>query len=192
LRALGVPVYDVRIMIDTQGLVMGELAIREQLVTPEQLEAAVSRQREIQFEKKLGEILVEQGAMTQEKMDDLLTRQKDALKQYEKAISAGGLFGRLAMEFGLVHPDKLADAIRRQLYHDRHGIKAKIGQILVWEGALSIEGFWKILQMQTDFKCPACHESLNDPKFGKMAILCSKCGKPAIVLDDPTFPSPGI
>ena len=171
-------------MIDTHGLVLGELAVREQLISPDQLDAAIAKQEEENYRTKLGQVLVEQGVLPAETVADLLSRQKDAISRYEKTLSASGLFGRLAVEHGFVEEKGLALCIRKQLRLDGEGKKVRIGQILVREGLMSIEQFWKIISLQSSFQCGGCAASLETPRFEKFALLCAKCGHPALVLED--------
>ncbi|HZF00136.1 MAG TPA: hypothetical protein VE981_24210, partial [Planctomycetota bacterium] len=114
-------------MLDTRGLVIGELAVRDQLISREQLEDVVAEQAKSGFNQPLGSLMLERKLLTRSQLENLLKRQKDALVEYEKALSVSGLFGRIAIEVGLITERQLAEAIRRQLAADYEGKHTKIG-----------------------------------------------------------------
>src|SRR5581483_12473196 len=89
-------------MLDTRGLVIGELAVRDRLITREQLEDVVAVQSKGGFSQPLGSLMLERKLLSKEQLDNLLKRQKEALLEYEKALSVSGLFGRIAIEVGLI------------------------------------------------------------------------------------------
>ena len=171
-------------MIDTSGLVIGELAVRENLITRAQLEEAVTHQEDSGYKSRLGEILVEKNALSSEKLNDLLVRQKEAITEYEKLISVSGLFGRIAVDRGLITEKQLAVCIRTQLKLDGEGDRVRIGQVMLQNKLIAIQQFWEIIHAQGSFKCGACNASLENPGFDENKILCEKCGLPALVLED--------
>lgn len=167
-------------MIDSHGLVLGELAVRKHLITRKQLDEALNRQADTDFRKPLGEILIAMGAITSDKLDTLLSSQKRAIADYEELLSVSGLFGRIAVESGFITALQLSTCIRRQLQLDGEGKRVKIGHIMIREGVLSPQNFWRIIQMQGPFKCGHCSTPLENPRFEEDRILCEKCGKPAL------------
>lgn len=171
-------------MLDTRGLVIGELAVRDRLISRDQLEDVVAVQAKGGFSQPLGSLMLERKLLTKAQLDGLLQRQKEALLEYEKALSLSGLFGRIAIEVGLISERQLAEAIRRQLALDYEGKHTKIGQILLAMKAIRPSGFWEILRAQGAFRCVECGHILDQPTFEKTAIHCEKCGKPALSLDE--------
>lgn len=171
-------------MLDTRGLVIGELAVRDRLITREQLEDVVALQSKGGFSQPLGSLMLERKLLSKEQLDNLLKRQKEALLEYEKALSVSGLFGRIAIEVGMITEKQLAEAIRRQLALDFEGKHTKIGQILLAMKAMRPSGFWEIIRAQGTFRCVECGHVLDEPKFEKAAIHCEKCGKPTLSLDE--------
>jgi len=128
-------------MLDTRGLVIGELAVRDQLISREQLEDVVAEQAKSGFNQPLGSLMLERKLLTRSQLENLLKRQKDALVEYEKALSVSGLFGRIAIEVGLITERQLAEAIRRQLaadYEGKHTISFWGGYTLTRDSALSL------------------------------------------------------
>ncbi|HEV3026396.1 MAG TPA: hypothetical protein VG457_02430, partial [Planctomycetota bacterium] len=166
----------------TRGLVIGELAVRDRLISRDQLDDVVAVQAKSNFNQPLGSLMLEHKLLTKAQLEGLLKRQKEALQGYEKALSVSGLFGRIAIEVGLITEKQLNEAIRRQLSLDFEGKHTKIGQILLAMKAIRPSGFWEIIRAQGSFRCVECGHVLNEPKFEKTAIHCEKCGKPALSL----------
>lgn len=171
-------------MLDTRGLVIGELAVREKLLTREQLDAVVGLQQGRGYAQPLGALMIEQALLTHDQLESLLRRQKQALSDYERTLSVSGLFGRIAIERGFITEKELAQAIRRQLELDYEGQRHKIGQILIRMKAMSPVQFWEIIHAQGLFKCGACGHVLDTPRLEGTALFCEKCGQKALSLDD--------
>jgi hypothetical protein len=171
-------------MLDTRGLVIGELAVRDRLISRDQLEDVVEVQVKGGFSQPLGSLMLERKLLTKLQLDSLLKRQKQVLQDYEKTLSVSGLFGRIAIELGLIEEKQLAEAIRRQLAADFEGKHTKIGQILLAMKALSPTQFWEVIHSQGAFRCGDCGHTLGKPRIQKSAIHCEKCGKPALSLDE--------
>ncbi len=171
-------------MLDTRGLVIGELAVRDKLISRDQLDDIINAQQKSNFSQPLGALMLEHKLLSKEQLDGLLKRQKEVLQDYEKALSVSGLFGRIAIEVGLISEQQLSTAIRRQLTLDFDGKHTKIGQILLAMKAIRPSGFWEIIRAQGTFRCGGCGHVLDEPRFEKSAIHCEKCGKPALSLDE--------
>ncbi|HUR38317.1 MAG TPA: hypothetical protein VM222_02435 [Planctomycetota bacterium] len=171
-------------MLDTRGLVIGELAVRDRLISRDQLDDIVDLQQKNNFSQPLGSLMLERKLLTKAQLDSLLQRQKEVLQDYERALSVSGLFGRIAIEVGLITEQQLATAIRRQLTLDFQGKRTKIGQILLAMKAIRPSGFWEVIRAQGTFRCGDCGHVLDEPRFEQTAIHCEKCGKPALSLDE--------
>ena len=171
-------------MLDTRGLVIGELAVRDHLISRDQLDDVVEVQQRGGFSQPLGSLMLERKLLTRPQLDGLLKRQKQVLQDYEKTLSVSGLFGRIAIELGMIEERQLAEAIRRQLAHDFEGKHTKIGQILLAMKAIDPAQFWEVIHSQGDFRCGDCGHTLDKPNFRRAAIHCEKCGKPALGLDE--------
>ena len=171
-------------MLDTRGLVIGELAVREKLLTRDQLEDIVALQEKARFSQPLGALMLEKKYLSKAQLDSLLRRQKEAIADYERSLSVSGLFGQIAVQIGFITEHQLAEAIRLQLAMEAEGKRRKIGQILLSTKALDSRRFWEILSAQGGFKCGSCGEQLDAPKIEKTAIVCDKGGKAALALDE--------
>ena len=171
-------------MLDTRGLVLGELAVRDRLISREQLEDIVELQQKGGFSQPLGSLMLDRNLMSRADLDGLLKRQKQALQDYEKTLSVSGLFGRIAIELGLIDEKDLAQAIRRQLAADFEGRHTKIGQILLSQKSISLGQFWEVIRAQGAFRCGGCGHTLDQPRIQESAIHCERCGKPALSLEE--------
>lgn len=171
-------------MLDTRGLVIGELAVREKLLTRDQLDDIIAIQEKAKFGQPLGALMLEKKFLSKAQLDSLLRRQKQAIADYERSLSVSGLFGRIAIQLGMITEHQLAEAIRRQLSMEAEGKRRKIGQILLSQKAIDTGQFWRILFAQGGFRCGSCGHELDSPRIEKTAILCEKCGKPGVTLDE--------
>lgn len=171
-------------MLDTRGLVLGEIAVREKLLTREQLDECLAYQEGIRYATSLGEVMVKLGFVRSEFVSALLERQQQAIEGYEKLISVSGLFGRIAVQRGHLTEAQLAHCIRAQIRHEAEGRRRRIGWIMVREKLLTVEQFWDIIHAQGPFLCGHCGHALDHPKFEHLSILCEKCSTPALRLDD--------
>ena len=169
-------------MLDTRGLVIGELAVRDRLISRDQLENVVAVQQKGGFRQPLGSLMLEHKLLSRPQLDGLLKRQKQVLQEYEKTLSVSGLFGRIAIELEMITEKQLAEAIRLQLEADFEGRRAKIGQILLGMKAITASQFWEVIHSQGVFRCGGCGHILDQPKIQKSAIHCEKCGKAALSL----------
>lgn len=169
-------------MIDTRGLVLGELAVREKLLTAEQLDRAIEEQERTGDARPLGEVMVGLGLITPEQLARLLERQAEVVTAYEKQMAVSRLFGRIAVERGYIDERQLATCLRTQLRLKAQGRDAKIGHVMIASGFLAIPKFWEILRAQGDFLCGGCGKSLETPRFDRMAIFCDTCGHAVMTL----------
>lgn len=171
-------------MLDTRGLVIGELAVRGRLITREQLDHVIGLQERRGFAQPLGALMLEQKLLTHAQLDSLLRQQKQSLGEFEREVSVSGLFGRIAIERGYITEKELAEAIRRQLALDAEGQRPKIGQILIQMKSMTLVQFWEIIHAQGLFKCGGCGHTLTTPRIQGNALFCEKCGKAALTVDE--------
>ncbi len=170
-------------MLDTRGLVIGELAVREKLISRQQLDALVALQQGRGYAQPIGALMIERALITQDQLQSLLRRQKEALADYERTLSVSGLFGRIAIERGFITEKELAQAIRQQLELDFEGKRLRIGQILIRMKAMTPVQFWDIIHAQGLFRCGTCGHELAAPRLEGASLLCEKCGKLALSLE---------
>lgn len=158
-----------------KDLLLGEMALRHQLLTEEQLDLCTQQQIDERYQRPLGQIMVEKGFLQPDVLEALLRTQRRALEEFEKNAEYGQLFGKTAVLKGFVTPEKLAQAVRAQARKHARGVRAKIGQVMIELGFLSIAQFWEILHEQGDFTCGNCRQRIDKPFFRGTAILCPGC-----------------
>jgi len=171
-----------------KDLLLGEMALRHQLLSEEQLDLCIQQQIDERYGRPLGRILVEKGFLQEDVLEALLRTQRRAMEEFEKNAEYGQLFGKTAVLKGFVTEEKLAQAIRAQARKHARGVKAKLGQVMIELGLLSIAQFWEIIHQQGDFTCGNCRQRIDRPIFRGNAILCQSCKSPAFEV---TADSPG-
>jgi hypothetical protein len=73
-------------MLQVSRFYFGVLALREQFITFDDLEAALSRQAEPGNTKKIGEIMLEMGLMTEEHIDRVLEMQNASAEHQAQLV----------------------------------------------------------------------------------------------------------
>jgi hypothetical protein len=177
--------------VDIKQLVLGEIAVREGVLTPTQLDECMQQQIDERFARPLGEIIVEKGFITREELDELLERQQKLIGEFERTANVAGLFGRIAVQKGYLTEEQLEEAVRAQLRQHARGFRSKIGQVMIQQGYLDIQKFWEVLHAQGDMECGVCHHTLEKPWFKGTTVLCENCKTPAFsVTPDKGGPRP--
>ncbi|MGE0821551.1 MAG: ATPase, T2SS/T4P/T4SS family [Candidatus Binatia bacterium] len=112
---------------------LGELLIQEGLVTPEQIEQALTVQKTRHPAPPLGEICVELGFMSSSALGKVLG------KHHEKIP-----LGELLIHLGMVNQDQVDEALQIQKQ-----TKKKLGTILVEQGSLTTNALVSVLYKQS-------------------------------------------
>jgi hypothetical protein len=156
---------------------LGQIALQEGVVTPDQLEECV-RLQSAGGGKSLGAMLVEKGYLTTAKLEELTALQQRRFESIGADPQKGGLFGQLAVRHGYLSPSQLAEGLREQASLSQGGSSLMLGQILLKKGALSVDHFLEILRLQKKevVKCPACGAFFDVRAIPKAStFLCSSC-----------------
>lgn len=119
-------------------MLLGEFLIQEGLVTSEALNKALERQTRDQI--PLGQLAVQKGFLSNEKVHQILTIQR-------KAQDGSGKFGKVALEEGLLTQEKL-----NQLLNEQSEKTELLGNILVDEKALAPLQLMKALKKHNALK----------------------------------------
>ena len=130
---------------------LGELLVKEGLITAEQLEEAVAVQKKQQIYMPLGEICVDLKFITRDQL-------RKTLGTHQKRIALGELLTNL----GLVTPEQVREALQEQKV-----TRKKIGQILVEKGFLTDNALISALNMQLGVPKITPHPSLIDKSLLK-------------------------
>ncbi|PKL74625.1 MAG: hypothetical protein CVV27_19535 [Candidatus Melainabacteria bacterium HGW-Melainabacteria-1] len=153
---------------------LGELLLQANRVTPDQLEKALLAQH--QSQGYLGDILISQGVLSEDELEDLLAAQlllacghgaTDAQPVYKR-------LGEILVETHQLTPAQLEQAISEQSLQGNR----KLGDILVEKGLLPIKELLRALRLQTRLA------TLKMATVTGFAIL-SACGVPQVPVQRP-------
>ena len=163
------------------GLRLGELLLRDGLITEAQLAEAMRWKRENHAKVPVGQILVRQKALTRRQLDEALTR-------YTKRSR----LGEVLVRSGLLTPEQLDDALRKQKISGE-----RFGQVLVKLKYLTQEDLRRALAEHLDIpyvdldrvaidKALARHVSRTYAKRHCLVPLTLIDNTITMCLDDPT------
>lgn len=168
----------------TMGLVFGRVACELGHVTEAQIsEVLGSRLPSTSRGKRIGQLLIERGYISEPQRDDVLkelTRRMSAPHpRIEGATLRDGLLGRIAVENGSLTERQLNEALRLQENYRAEGKRVQIGRILVDMGFLTGEQLVESLLDQgvRVMFCPRCSGSFNLLSSNLFSsAVCSNCG----------------
>lgn len=154
---------------------LGELLLQANRITPQQLENALVVQRQAQA--YLGDILVAQGVLDEDELEDLLATQllmacangdQEALQPISKRL------GEILVETHQLTPAQLNEAIAEQSRH----VGRKLGDILVEKGLLPLKELMRALRLQKRMATLAMATLTG-------ATLLAACGTPQALPQQP-------
>ena len=160
-------------------LLLGQIAVHEGHLTPEQLDACLKLQETSDPPRRLGAILLERGFVTPQVLDGLIEIQRRRLQTIAADPDRGGLFGQIALKLGHVTQLQLDESLREQQALSRDGSPVLLGQILLKKGYITTEQFLEVLRRQKRevVRCPGCetiYDSKDQPEGAK--FVCTRCG----------------
>ena len=97
-------------------------------------------------------------------------------------LPPGGLFGRIALHYGLITHDQLSEATRIQA---REGGTRPLGQILVDEGWISEGRRAQLVKVQQDYLAEQQPETAAPPPPSDSEEILSPIGAPSLSIGDP-------
>jgi serine/threonine protein kinase/DNA-directed RNA polymerase subunit RPC12/RpoP len=160
-------------------LLLGRIALREGLITREQLYDCLTAQ-ERNPARRLGQIMVTRGYLKQVDVDRLLEIQKRALG--ETPAARGAMLGRILIDRGLATEFQVNECLRLQGRLLDLGITPlpRLGEILVKRGYIKRDAVETALQFQNLllYACPECGARI-DVGAGDAAAgdyTCAACG----------------
>ncbi len=160
-------------------LLLGQIAIHEGLVTPDQLAECLKIQESSDPPRRLGQILIDKGYLARERLESLMAIQRLRVDTIAADPDRGGLFGQIALRLGHITQLQLDECLREQQQLSRHGSPVLLGQIFLRKNFITTDQFLEILRRQKKevVKCGGCdtlydtREHLEGAKF-----VCSRCG----------------
>ncbi|HXG62782.1 MAG TPA: serine/threonine-protein kinase [Planctomycetota bacterium] len=166
-------------------LLLGKIALREGLVTKEQLFDCLQAQ-ERNPSRSLGSILISRGYLRQEDVDRLVRLQKQAFETDPSSGAPrrrGPLFGKILVDRGLATEYQVNECLRLQGRMAELGIQPvpALGEILIRRGYLDREAVETALQLQNLelYTCPDCGAPLEggpEPDPSGQTYACRACG----------------
>ena len=172
-------------MSNGRGDLIGKIALREGLVTREQLYDCLLAQ-ERNPSKTLGAIMVSRGYLKNDDVERIVGLQKQA---FEGGTTAGAepsprsaLFGKLLIERGLATEYQVNECLRLQGRMQEMDIRPipLLGEILIRRGYLYKEAVETALQLQNLqlYTCPDCGTPIDIPaeEPPREEYICTSCG----------------
>lgn len=160
---------------------LGEIAVRLGFLTRQKLEEALRIQSELPAPVSLGEILVQRKFITKEQLEQILREQRRKLQELDplaRRRREAELFGKLAMQLGLVTKLQVEGALRwLELSRDPGKTMA---QVMIEKGMLTQEQVNEILsrQRRVPMLCRCCNMKFTIVTISdKKQVPCPKCGK---------------
>jgi serine/threonine protein kinase/DNA-directed RNA polymerase subunit RPC12/RpoP len=170
---------------DRGDLLIGKIALREGLITREQLFDCLQAQ-ERNPSRSIGSIMISRGYLRQEDVDRLVEIQKRA---FDAAPSGDGapnrrsiLIGKLLADRGLATEYQVNECLRLQGRMAELGIKPvpQLGEILLRRNYVNKEALETALQLQNLqlYTCPDCGASIDIPEDAapREEYKCAACG----------------
>ncbi|HZN61961.1 MAG TPA: serine/threonine-protein kinase [Planctomycetota bacterium] len=161
-------------------LLLGRIAVREGLLTREQLYDCLTAQ-ERNPARKIGQFMVARGYLKQSDVDRLLELQGRALGGIPSA--RGALLGQILIDKGLATEFQVNECLRMQGRLIDLGIAPlpRLGEILVKRGYIKRDAVETALQFQNLllYSCPECGARIDVGGSDGAApgnYTCSKCG----------------
>ena len=167
-----------------RDLLLGQIAIREGVITREQLFDCLQAQ-ERNPSRSIGSIMVSRGYLRQEDVDRLVEVQVKAFAGTGEGSAdgrRGTLIGRILVNRGLATDYQVNEALRLQGRMSELGIKPvpPLGEILIQRKYLPKEALETALQLQNLqlYTCPDCGAPIDfDPSVGAgEEYSCASCG----------------
>ena len=157
---------------------VGQIALEEGFITPEQLERCAAIQAEENPRRPLGRILLETGCLSEERLADVVRIQSARFERLAAEPSKGGLLGQLALRLGYITPEQLHEGLRDQQASGRTGSSLLLGQALLRRKTLTTEKFLDLLRRQEKEVacCPVCQAFYDlTGQTRETPFLCGAC-----------------
>lgn len=140
-------------MPQRRDLVLGELAVGKGFVTRDQVEACFRMQLTSSLPRPLGQILLQEGLLTYDQLEELLFLQAERAPAESRAPSTttgdGPLLGQMLLARRWVTLDQLEECVREQMKLSREGVGHEpLGQILLRKRYITAQQFDEAIRAQ--------------------------------------------
>lgn len=170
--------------IDEREFLFGKIAVTLGFTTEERIEECLEIQRRTSPDLPIGRILIDEGHMDRDHIEEVLATQRNYLRKIEshsREKVEDTIFGRLVVNNMFATENQVDDAVREQRKRETQGVIVPLGSILVEWGLLTMEQVESILKRQWKkiLVCKPCQKQFNVFGFepGKQ-FLCRKCQTP--------------
>ncbi len=148
-------------------ILFGKLAILLGYAREDEVETCVKVQSTADTKKNLGDIMVEEGVLTEEQRSEVLNIQRANLNKphpYDPVRTlADVILGRLAIKFKYLNQEQVNECVRIQATRRAAGKDALLGEVFVELGYLPLSRVIELLSLQgiTVMSCPECGQQSN-------------------------------
>ncbi|MHC4600390.1 MAG: hypothetical protein ACYS47_15440 [Planctomycetota bacterium] len=166
-----------------EDMLFGKIALRQNMITQEQLDECLKEQEASEEPKLIGVILMEKGFITKEQLREVLEYQKQHQQrpatdpEEQKSDIA---FGFIAVKKKYTTLNRVYECVREQARAAKLGLFFRLGEIFVNKGYLTVEQVQDILrdQNKTILECEGCATRYNVIGYEETkTIKCTKCGR---------------
>jgi hypothetical protein len=162
-------------------ILFGKIALSLEYVTSEQLTKCILIREKSNRRKSLGTIMLDEGYITKEQMDEILHIQRenlDTATRHPAEKLEDIIIARLAMKYGYATENNITDALRLQRVRESKGNFYRLGEILVEKGYASVKDVLALLSMRKKHLliCSTCGAKFNAAKFEPgRRYRCKRC-----------------
>lgn len=156
----------------------GQIAVGLGLITRAQLEEALATQAADAVKRPLGLILVLQGTLDDEQMNQVLAH------QLKKKRKEDHLLAKRIVAEGVLAGDQVEPLLAEQARRRQEGDLVRLGDLCVEEGLVSRERIDELLGIQagTIVICDLCLTQYNVPRDREPSrLVCPRCKLPLLV-----------
>jgi len=173
-----------------EDVLIGRIALASGWITRDRLDECIHVFETALGEGSLGEIFVERGYLTRERLKTLqvLARRDLPSKSVPPAppgSSDSAFFGILAVQEGLLTPEQASKCLEEQLRLEKEGKDRQIGEIMVEKGLIRLEDVSRLLKLQKKvvLSCPNCDASYTvAEELAKKTLSCQRCRAPLVLV----------
>jgi len=169
-------------MLVKKDLLFSSLAVASGKVTGEQIEECQKLQREQNYYKSIGMLMVEKGYLRPLDVKILLGKQEENLKEAVGVQSAGSgetLFGAVAVMKKYTTLSQVEECLEEQRRLRRLGIFLRLGEILISRKYMTVGQVLTVLKRQHTqmLYCSRCRKKFNVTAFSnRKRFFCNVCG----------------
>ncbi|MEK7465928.1 MAG: serine/threonine-protein kinase [Planctomycetota bacterium] len=177
-----------------EDLLVGRIALASGLLTRDKLDECIHLFESSELPPTLGEVFVERGYLTRERLA-MLTAVVDrdlpapvaasptpvpqkSITPLPDSLTESAFFGKIAIRENLVTHEQLFECLDQQVRLEKEGKARQLGEIMVDKGYLKLGDVTRLLRLQKKvvMKCPTCEASFTvSEELAKTKLPCQQC-----------------